>query len=65
MASVVHVSYCPRCDNQYTGIGTDEEKAKMVANQMVREHLVRAQTADLDDGLHDNALTLWDETSDG
>lgn len=64
MATLIWVSYCPRCDNAYTGMGSTEEKAKLTANQMVRQHLVRAQTADLDDGLHDNALELWDDTEE-
>lgn len=62
MANVAEVQYCPRCDNAYTGIGATEADAKAVAQQMVREHLIRARGADLDDGLHDNALELWEDT---
>lgn len=64
MASLVaEVSFCPRCDNAYTGLAETVEAAKLKANTMVRDHLVRAQLADLDEGLHDRALELWDETT--
>jgi hypothetical protein len=62
---LAQISFCPRCDNAYTGLAETKEKAKALANAMVRDHLVRAQGADLDDGLHDNALELWDETQEG
>lgn len=59
----MQLSYCPRCDTGFAGFGDDVFKAKVAANAKVREHLVRAQGADLDEGLHDNALALWDSTT--
>lgn len=56
--------HCPRCDNPYSGSGATTAEAKATARALVRNHLVRAQGADLDDGLHDNALELWDKTAD-
>lgn len=57
-------SYCPRCDTPFSGGSTESvEKAKKAANNMVREHLQRAIGADMDDGLHDHALELWDSTN--
>ena len=65
MAVVSDVSFCPRCDNAYTATAATAEEAKAAANEKVRQHLVRAQTAELDNGLHDNALALWDDTGAG
>lgn len=50
----METSYCPRCDTSFTADTRAEADAK------VRDHLVKAQGADLDDGLHDFALELWD-----
>ena len=61
MATMAEVSFCPRCDNAYTGLAPTAEEAKQKANKMVRDHLIRAQVAPLDDGLHDHALELWDD----
>lgn len=51
----VFISYCPRCDSGFTG------DTKALANDAVRAHLVRAQGADMDEGLHDFALEQWDD----
>jgi hypothetical protein len=50
----METSYCPRCDASFTA----DTRAQADAN--VRDHLVRAIGADLDDGLHDFALEQWD-----
>lgn len=51
----MEISYCPRCDVGFSGATKDEANAK------VRDHLVKAQVAPLDEGLHDFALQQWDD----
>lgn len=65
MPDLITRQYCPRCDKSWLGRGKTAEEALKNARTLVREHLVRAQGADLDDGLHDNALEQWDATDNG
>lgn len=62
MAAYQTMSHCPRCDTGYIGEGDSAEAALVAAKAKVRDHLVKAQGADLDEGLHDFALEQWDNT---
>lgn len=62
MPDFVKTQHCPRCDKAWIGRGKTPEEALKNGRILVREHLKRAEGADLDNGLHDNALEQWDET---
>lgn len=64
MPTFIQTAHCPRCDRSFQGTADTALGAVAAANNMVREHLKRAQGADLDDGLHDNIVDLWDSTED-